>query len=318
MIQLPIRLPSADSARPQMRIDWNQLLLPDVLARHVGRVLIILLVSFVAYRLIKLLVKRIVSHEVETEDPIVKRLREQRAQTLGSLLQNVALIVIIILAALTILGTFMPIGPLLAGVSVIGLAVSFGAQSLVKDIISGTFILLEGQFGIGDVVRIGDTAGQVERITLRTSVLRDFEGVVHIIPNGEITKVSNLTKTWSRAVLDVGVAYREDTDRVTDVLRNLGHAFLADPEWAPLLLEEPEVLGVQSLGESSVVIRMQVRTLPLKQWDVARELRRRIKKRFDAEGIQIPFPHLTFYWGDQQAPFNSESAPFFTHPSARK
>jgi small conductance mechanosensitive channel len=318
VIQQPNQLPGADSARPQVRFDWNELLLPDVLARNFGRVLIILVVSFVAYRLIKLLVKRIVSHEVDTEDPIVKRLREQRAQTLGSLLQNVALVVIITLAALTILGTFMPIGPLLAGVSVVGLAVSFGAQSLVKDIISGTFILLEGQFGIGDVVRIGDTAGQVERITLRTSMLRDFEGVVHIIPNGEITKVSNLTKTWSRAVLDVGVAYREDTDRVVDVLRHLGAEFHAHPEWGPLLLEEPEVLGLQSLGESAVVIRLQVRTLPLKQWDVARELRRRIKKRFDLEGIQIPFPHLTFYWGDQQAPFNLESAAFSAQSPARK
>jgi small conductance mechanosensitive channel len=308
VIQLPAQLPTPDSLRPQFRINWNELLVPDVLARNLGRVLIILIVAFVAYRLVKLLVRRIVTHEVEAEDPVVKRLREQRAQTLGSLLQNVALVVIITLAGLTILGTFMPIGPLLAGVSVIGLAVSFGAQSLVKDIISGTFILLEGQFGIGDVVRIGDTSGQVERITLRTTVLRDFEGIVHIIPNGEITKVSNLTKTWSRAVLDIGVAYREDVDRVIAVLHQLGEQFLADPQWGPLLLEAPDVLGVQSLADSAVVIRMQARTLPLKQWDVARELRRRIKNRFDREDIQIPFPHLTFYWGDQQSPFTSDHA----------
>jgi small conductance mechanosensitive channel len=180
--------------------------------------------------------------------------------------------------------------------------VSFGAQSLVKDVISGTFILMEGQFGIGDVVRIGDTAGQVEKITLRTTTLRDFEGVVHIIPNGEITKVSNLTKTWSRAVLDIGVSYREDVDRVISVLRRLGAEFLRDPDWGPLVLEEAEVLGVQSLGDSAVVIRLQVRTLPLKQWEVARELRRRVKARFDAEQIQIPFPHVTVYWGDNQMP----------------
>jgi small conductance mechanosensitive channel len=203
---------------------------------------------------------------------------------------------------LMVLGTFMDIGPLLASVGVLGLAISFGAQSLVKDVISGTFMLLEGQFGIGDVVRVTDVSGQVEKITLRTTVLRDSQGVVHIIPNGEITRVSNLTKTWSRAVLDVGVAYKEDVDRVIAVLDELGREFHADPEWGALLVEEPLVLGVEDLGDSAVVIRVSARTLPEKQWDVAREWRRRIKKRFDRENIEIPFPHLTFYWGQGQMP----------------
>jgi small conductance mechanosensitive channel len=163
-------------------------------------------------------------------------------------------------------------------------------------------MLLEGQFGIGDVISVGDASGAVEKITLRTTVLRDVRGAVHIIPNGEITRVTNLTKSWSRAVLDIGVAYKEDVDRVITVLREESERFHADPEWAPLLLDPPDVLGVEALADSAVVIRMLARTLPEKQWNVGRELRRRIKKRFDLEGIEIPFPHVTFYWGDGQAP----------------
>jgi small-conductance mechanosensitive channel len=299
--QIPSQSTVTDSARAA--IDWARLLAWDEVVRNSSRVVIVLIVSFIAYRLIKLLVARIISHEVDAEDPIIKRLRQQRAATLGGLLQNVALVVIVTFAGLTILGTFMPIGPLLAGVSVVGLAVSFGAQSLVKDIITGTFILIEGQFGIGDVIRIGETAGQVEKLTLRTTSLRDFEGVVHIIPNGEIKQVSNLTKSWSRAVLDIAIDYREDVDRVIASLKRLGTQFQDDPEWGPLLLDEPEVLGVQSFSDLGLKIRMQTKTLPLKQWDVARELRRRIKKHLEAEGIAVPLPpHVTFVTAAPELP----------------
>jgi small conductance mechanosensitive channel len=263
---------------------------------------VIVFIGIAIYRIIKLVIRRIVARDIDADDAIVKRLRAQRAKTIGGLLTNVALIVIVTITMLMVLGTFMDIGPLLASVGVLGLAISFGAQSLVKDVISGTFMLLEGQFGIGDVVRVTDVSGQVEKITLRTTVLRDSQGVVHIIPNGEITRVSNLTKTWSRAVLDVGVAYKEDVDRVIAVLDELGREFHADPQWGALLVEEPLVLGVEDLGDSAVVIRVSARTLPEKQWDVAREWRRRIKKRFDRENIEIPFPHLTFYWGQGQMP----------------
>ncbi len=308
--RLPIPRASTDSVRTALQLDWDRLLGWEAVLRSLSRIAIILVVAFIAYRLIKLLVARIITHEVDADDPIVKRLRQQRAQTLGGLLQNVALVVIVTFSGLTILGTFMPIGPLLAGVSVVGLAVSFGAQSLVKDIITGTFILIEGQFGIGDVIRIGENAGQVEKLTLRTTTLRDFEGVVHIIPNGEIKLVSNLTKSWSRAVLDIVVDYREDVDRVIEVLRVLGAEFENDPDWGPLLLADPEVLGIQKLGEVGVHIRMQTKTLPLKQWEVGRELRRRIKKTFDAESIGIPLPpHVTFYWGEQQLAEHSEAPP---------
>jgi moderate conductance mechanosensitive channel len=294
MIQRP---DSATQTPPDF--DWREALQWDTILK----IAIVLGVAVVAYRLITILIRRLLQREIEEEDPLVRRLREQRAQTLASLLGSVALVAVVIVVSLTILDILLDnIAPILASFGIIGLAFSFGAQSLVKDVISGTFMLMEGQFGIGDVVRVSDVSGMVEKITLRTTVLRDVEGVVHIIPNGEITRVSNLTKSWSRAVLNVGVAYREDVDHVMDVLRDLLREFHADPEWRGLLLEEPQVPGVESLGDSAVVIRVIAKTLPLKQWDVSRELRRRIKNRFDQEGIEIPFPHTTLYWGNGQMP----------------
>ena len=301
-MMLQIQTEIADSVQTVARKAWTELIDWRAYVPELIRIALIIFLAVVVYRLIKISIGRIVKRNIEEDDPVVKRVREQRAQTLGSLLANVALLVVGTVTMLTVLGTFMDIGPILASVGVLGLAVSFGAQSLVKDIISGTFMLLEGQFGIGDVVRVGDTAGLVEKITLRTTILRDLHGVVHIIPNGSIDRVSNLTKTWSRAVLDVGVAYKEDVDEVIAVLRELGAEFHADADWGPLLIEPPDVLGVEQFADSAVVIRMNAKTLPLKQWDVARELRRRIKKRFDAVGIEIPFPHVSFYWGDNQLP----------------
>jgi small conductance mechanosensitive channel len=299
---LQIQTEIADSVGTAAREAWSEILDWRQYVPELIRIALIVVVAVVVYRLIRLGIGRIVQRNIDEDDPVVKRVREQRAQTLGSLFTNVALVVVATVTLLTVLGTFMDIGPILASVGVLGLAVSFGAQSLVKDVISGTFMLLEGQFGIGDVVRIGDTAGLVEKITLRTTILRDLHGVVHIIPNGAIDRVSNLTKTWSRAVLDIGVAYKEDVDQVIAVLKELGAEFHEDAEWGPLLVEPPQVLGIEQFADSAVVIRMNAKTLPLKQWDVARELRRRIKKRFDAEGIEIPFPHVSFYWGDSQLP----------------
>lgn len=257
--------------------------------------------SFGSYRLLKLLTRRILERDIPEEDPIVKRNREQRARTLASLLNNIAAVIISVVALLTILTIMgLKIAPILATAGIAGLAISFGAQSLVKDVINGIFILVEGQFGIGDVIRVGETAGQVEKMTLRATVLRDAEGIVHILPNGEITRVSNLTKAWSRSMLDLRIAYKEDVDHVIATLRELGEEMAEDPMWRHLLIDKPEILGVQNFTESAVIIRMITKTLPLKQWEVGRELRRRIKKRFDEKGIEIPFPHVTLYWGQGQ------------------
>ena len=284
--------------RDRFTPDWGEVLV-DLL-----QVAIILLVMTVAYQLTRFVINRVIARDVADDDPVVRRLRQQRVKTVAGLADNVMLVVFVIVALLTVLSTVwhIEIGPILASVGVLGLAVSFGAQALVKDIISGTFMLLEGQFGIGDVIAVGDVSGAVEKITLRTTVLRDIRGAVHIIPNGEITRVTNLTKSWSRAVLDIGVAYKEDVDRVMAVLREEGQRFYGDEQWSPLLLDPPEVLGIESFTDSAIVIRMLARTLPEKQWEVGRELRRRIKNRFDVAGIEIPFPHVTLKWGEGLVP----------------
>jgi moderate conductance mechanosensitive channel len=282
---------------------WQQLLELEVLLPRAMKIVVVIFAAIIAYRLIRVLISRLLQREIDEEDPLVRRLREQRAQTLAGLLGNVAAVTVFVVATLTILDILLQnIGPILASFGILGLAFSFGAQSLVKDVISGTFMLMEGQFGVGDVVKVSDVSGLVEKITLRTTVLRDVEGAVHIVPNGEITRVTNMTKSWSRAVLHVAVAYREDADHVMEVLRDILGEFRADPEWGALLLEDPVVPGIENFADSAVVIRVMAKTLPLKQWDVSRELRRRIKKRFDAEGIEIPFPHVTHYWGAGQMP----------------
>ncbi|MBI4514012.1 MAG: mechanosensitive ion channel family protein [Gemmatimonadetes bacterium] len=241
--------------------------------------------------------------------------RVQRRLTLARVLRSVARVAVIVLAALTILNLFLPIGPLLAGIGILGLAFSFGAQSLVRDLIAGIFILVEGQFGIGDVVQIGDAVGQVEKMTLRVTVLRSFDGTAHIIPNGNIDRVANLTKEWARAVVDVGVGYREDIDRVVAVLRDCLAEFAQDPAWQPLVLEAPQVLGVEAFSDSAVVLRAAVKTRAAQRRDVERELRRRIKRRFDEEGIEIPFPTRTLVWASGERP--AEPAPeATTRPAA--
>ena len=222
--------------------------------------------------------------------------REARARTLVGVLNNALRTAAITVGAIMILEEFtVPIGPLLGGVAVIGLAVAFGAQSLIKDYFTGFMVLLEQQYVLGDVIKIGEISGQVENITLRLTVLRDFEGRVHFIPHGQITTVTNMTHGWSRAVIDIGVAYDQDADRVIGVLTELARELRADPQFGPLILEDASMLGVDTLGDSSVVIKFGIKTRPAKQWDVRREMLRRIKRRFGELGIEIPYPQQTVW-----------------------
>lgn len=218
--------------------------------------------------------------------------REKRAHTVASLLRTVGTTLVVIVAAMM---AFREIGlditPLIAGAGVAGLAIGFGAQSLIKDVIAGFFILLEDQFHVGDVIQAAGVSGQVEQMTLRMTIVRDLQGTVHFIPNGEIKVASNLTKQWSRAVLEIGVRYEEDVDRVIAVLTEVGRSLADDEVFGKMVLEPPQVLGVEGLTDSQVTIRILAKTLPIKQWEVAREFRRRIKARFDREGIQTPYPH---------------------------
>lgn len=250
--------------------------------------------AWLGFQIIRLVARRIV-RSVADGDGGAMTPAEKRGQTIAQLVRSVGRGLIIALALLLSLDVFMDIRTLLAGAGILGLAVSFGAQSLVKDLIGGFFILLENQFGVGDVVEAGGKAGTVEGMTLRVVLLRDLRGVLHIIPNGQIGAVSNLTRGFSRAVVEVGVAYDADLDHALDVFKDEAMRLYGDPEWRARFEGPPDVLGVEDLSESGVVIRTVLRTAPGEHWPVAREFRRRIKNRLDAEGIEIPFPQRTVH-----------------------
>ncbi len=261
----------------------------DEVARNGVRVLGIWVLAWLAYRVVRLAARRI-ELAVDDGDDSVTTLRERRGRTISQLLRSMGRVVIYAIAILLTFNVFIDIGPILAGAGILGLAVSFGAQSLVKDVISGFFILFENQFGIGDVIEVAGHSGVVEKMTLRVVVLRDGEGVMHVVPNGEIKVVSNKTRGWSRAVVDVGVPYEENVDRALEVLRDEAAQFSTDKAWGTQLDGPVEVLGVESLSDSAVVLRTLLRTQPGSQWSVAREFRRRIKNRFDKETLDIPYP----------------------------
>ncbi len=260
-----------------------------VLVRQGLRVVAIWVLAWLIVQVVNLIARRIEA-AVDDGNDLVTTSREKRGRTLSQLLRGMGRIVAVAVAILLTINVFMNIGPILAGFGILGLAVSFGAQSLVKDIIAGFFMLLENQFAVGDVIEVGGKSGTVEKMTLRVVTLRDLRGTVHIVPNGEIKVVSNMTRGWSRAVIDVGIAYDADLDAALRVVRDEAARFSEEPEWKAQLDTPLEVPGVESLGDSAVVIRVLARTQPGLQWGVAREFRRRIKMRLDREGLEIPFP----------------------------
>jgi small conductance mechanosensitive channel len=241
-------------------------------------------------RITGLLVTRF-EHELNRGTSLDALERAKRARTLGSVINKVVTIALSAVALLMVLTAFgLNIAPVLTGAGIVGLAVGFGAQTLVRDVISGFFLILEDQVRVGDVAAINGTGGLVEAINLRTIVLRDGEGTVHVFPNGAIQTLANRSKDFSYYVIDVGISYKEDPDRVGSVLRQIGAEMQADPVFAPWILEPVEVQGVDSFGDWSMIVKMRIKTVPLKQWDVGREFRKRIRRRFEQEGIQIPFP----------------------------
>ncbi len=223
----------------------------------------------------------------------------KRAETLTHVVQDVARVLIVAVGSLMILSELgLNVAPLLAAAGIGGLAIGFGAQSLVKDMITGFFILLENQIRVGDVVEIAGVGGVVEEVRLRTIRLRDLSGNFHIVPNGSVDKVMNYTYLYSYYLFDVGVAYREDVDEVMAVLKDVGAELHADPEFNSDILEPLEMLGVDQFADSAVIIKCRIKTQPIQQWRIGREMNRRIKKAFDAKGIEIPFPHVSVYWGE--------------------
>jgi len=274
------------------------------------RIVLILFMSWVATRIARRVIPRVLSSvmlgqaSTADHDEVLKR-----SDTLSSVFVGAAVSLIYVLALFMVLTELtVPIGPVLGGVGIAGIAIGFGAQYLVRDLISGVFILAENQYRTGDVVTLSGISGLVESINLRRTVLRDLDGQVHVIPNGEITVASNKTKYWSRVNLDVGVAYKEDVNRVVEVLNDIGEEIAADPYYGLMLITPPQVLRLNSLDDSAVTFKMLGDCKPMKQWEIMGEMRKRIKIRLDAEGIEIPFPHQTVYWGEAQPPFRPDIA----------
>ena len=223
----------------------------------------------------------------------------KRAYTLTHIVRDVARLVILFVGMTMIFSEGgVDLKPLLAAAGLGGLAIGFGAQSLVKDLISGFFILWEDSVRIGDVVEVAGVAGLVEEVELRTIKLRDGSGNLHVVPNGVIDKVKNLTKEYSYYLFEIGVAYRENVDEVMGVLQEIAEDVRRDSRFADDILEPLEMLGVDQFTDSAVIIKCRIKTEPAKQWRVGREMNRRIKNTFDAKGIEIPFPHQTIYWGE--------------------
>ena len=228
---------------------------------------------------------------------------KQRAQTLGAVLRSLASIAIYFVAVVMALGEFnINLGPLIAGAGIVGVALGFGAQSLVKDFLSGIFMLIEDQYGVGDIVDIGDAAGIVEAVNLRTTQIRDTHGTLWHVPNGEIRRVANKSQQWARAVLDVDVAYDTDLNHAMNVIKRVADGLWEDALPHATVLEEPEIFGVQNFGPDAVTIRVGVKVEPAEQFAAARELRARLKYAFDAEGIEIPFPQRTVWMHQVAAP----------------
>lgn len=279
------------------KTDWERIIFSGL------RLLLTLVLLWIVVSVVKVLLRRLEQRLValaETRGEVPTEARK-RAETLVRLLRQSVVILVWLVGGLVALREIgLEIGPILASVGVAGLAIGFGAQNLVKDVISGFFLILENQVRVGDVAIVNGTGGLVERLSFRTIVLRDLQGTVHVFPNGSINTLANMTQTWSAFVFDIGVAYKENVDRVIPIMRRVGEEMRADEMYGPSILEPIEIFGVDEFADSAVVIKGRIKTAPIKQWEVGREYRRRIKQAFDREGIEIPFPHRTLYFGEQQ------------------
>lgn len=267
------------------------------------RVLVVVILLTIGIRAADIVVERLFNAIFKKMKPFDLEL-EKRTKTLTGIIKATVRVVILCVGVMTLLGILgIEIGPVLAAAGVIGLAVGFGAQKLVEDVISGFFILLEDQIRVGDVVNIAGVGGLVEKVDLRMIVLRDLSGNVHFVRNSKIDVVTNMTKEFSFYVFDIGVAYRENVDEVMEVIRQVDAEMRHDPAFKSDILDPIEILGLDKFGDSAIVIKARTKTLPIKQWYVGREFNRRLKRVFDERGIEIPFPHLTLYMGQDKSGF---------------
>lgn len=273
-------LPDVETLTPLGRWMWE----------HGTRIVLILLLSIIVYRLFYLIARRL-KRRVQAMDETEGSAMDMRAETLFDVVTNAAAVAIVTAATLTILQELeVEIGPLLASVGIVGLALGLGAQTLVKDVISGFFILVENQYIVGDLVELVGLTGTVEVVTLRVTHVRDVEGVLHIIPNGEIRTVSNRSRDWSRAIVDVGITYEDDVQKALATLREIGEKLVADEEMRPLLVDEPTVTGIEGLEDWQVRLRMMVKTQPTQHLDVQRYLRQQIREVFPERGLTLASP----------------------------
>jgi small-conductance mechanosensitive channel len=259
------------------------------------RIVVILIVALVLMRVLRHLIRLFrerITRDMNDPEQV------KRAQTLSRVFRYLATVVVTVIAGAQILAELgVSLAPILGAAGIVGLAVGFGAQSLVKDYFTGFFILLENQLRQGDVAEVGGKSGLVEEVTLRHVRLRDYSGNVHYVPNNLITTVTNMGQGHARAVVDVGVAYREDVDQALAVMHDVAQQLREDPVFGPKIMDDVEMVGVDQWADSAVILRCRFMVRPLEQWNVRREYLRRLKKRFDAEGIEIPYPHLTVYAG---------------------
>ena len=257
----------------------------------------IIFIGLFLFLLMKLGLKQF-ENALTKKDAIRESEMTLRMKTISKLFNWLGTIVLLCIILYMILENHgLNVAPLLAGAGIIGLAFGFGGQYLIRDLINGLFILIEGQYRINDVVKIGEYGGLVEDINLRITTLRDLEGRVIVIPNGEVKTVVNYTREYAQALLDIGVAYKENVDQVMGIIKEIGKEMRNDKYFGKLILGDVEMFGVDDFGDSQVTIKFRMKTLPIKQWEVMRECRRRLKNRFDELGIEIPFPHRTIYWG---------------------
>lgn len=280
-------------------IQWSVKSLPVIVLVIILAIVALRVSGFVLKRARPVMLKRLkksrkLADEIELE---------KRVDTLLGILRSTFKIVIWSIVLILVLSRVgVNIAPLIAGAGIAGLAIGFGAQELVRDVIAGFFMLLENQIRSGDVAVINGTGGLVESVGLRTTVLRDLSGVVHVFQNGKISSLSNMTKDWSGMVFDIGVAYKEDTDKVSEIMKQVAEELRADPQFSAKIKEPIEIFGVDEFSDSAVIIKARFKTKPIQQWEVGREYRRRLKKAFDKNGIEIPFPHTTLYAGSETDP----------------
>jgi moderate conductance mechanosensitive channel len=281
--------------------DWSGIL------KSAWNIFLVLAIAWVGLLILNEIIARTKESLIKKSEREGEPLSEsgKRVDTLMCLVRQAAKVILLLVVVLVVLGEMgIQIGPILAGLGILGLAVGLGGQALVRDVIAGFFFILENQVRVGDVAVVNGTGGLVQAMNFRTLVLRDLSGTVHIFPNGTIQTLSNMTNTWSAYVFELGVAYKENTDRVVGVIRDVADALQQDSEFGYAIIEPVEIFGVEKFDDSAVVIKGRIKTKPILQWATGREFMRRIKMAFDEKGIEIPFPHRTLYFGEASPPID--------------